>query len=177
MDINNKNTCFITLKEHKENFLNNPTVRLITPAKSKLRRISEAMLDNINKCLYTSFTVNQWKNTASVTDWLQRIEKKDLHKFIMFNMNNFYPPIQEGLLNKGLRFSQEYIDITNKDAEIIYHARKSLLFNEKDTWRKDPIGFLNVPMKACDGAEACELVGTYTLTPISEKYDFIVMAG
>ena len=74
MDINNKNTYFITLKEHKENFLNNPTVRLITPAESKLRRISKAILDNINKCLCTSFTINQWKNTASVTDWLQRIE-------------------------------------------------------------------------------------------------------
>ena len=29
MDINSKNTCFITLKDHKDNFLNNPTVRLI----------------------------------------------------------------------------------------------------------------------------------------------------
>ena len=27
MDISNKNTCFITLKGHKENFLNNPTLR------------------------------------------------------------------------------------------------------------------------------------------------------
>ena len=29
MDINNNNTCFVTLKEHKGNFLNNTTVRLI----------------------------------------------------------------------------------------------------------------------------------------------------
>ena len=29
MNINSKKTCFITLKEHKENFLNHPTVRLI----------------------------------------------------------------------------------------------------------------------------------------------------
>ena len=33
LDINSKNTCFITLKDHKENFLNNPTVRLTNPAK------------------------------------------------------------------------------------------------------------------------------------------------
>ena len=26
MDMSSKNTCFITLKDHKENFLNNPTV-------------------------------------------------------------------------------------------------------------------------------------------------------
>ena len=44
MDINGKNTCFITLKDHKENFLNNPTVRLINPAKRGLGRISKAIL-------------------------------------------------------------------------------------------------------------------------------------
>ena len=30
----------------------------------------------------------------------------------------------------------EYIDITSKDMEIIYHARKSLHFVEKYTWMK-----------------------------------------
>ena len=45
MDINSKNT----LKDHKENFLNNPTVRLKNPAKNELGRISKARLDNINK--------------------------------------------------------------------------------------------------------------------------------
>ena len=34
MDINSKSNCFITLKDNKENFLNNPTVRLINPAKT-----------------------------------------------------------------------------------------------------------------------------------------------
>ena len=29
MDINSKNTCFITLNYYKENFLNKPTVQLI----------------------------------------------------------------------------------------------------------------------------------------------------
>ena len=47
MDINSKNSWFITLTDHKENFLNNPTVRLINPMKSKLGRISKAILDNI----------------------------------------------------------------------------------------------------------------------------------
>ena len=65
MDINSKNTCFITLKDHKENFLNNPTVRLINPAKNELGRISKAILDNINKRLCTRLNINQWKNIAS----------------------------------------------------------------------------------------------------------------
>ena len=36
MFINGKNNCFITLKDHKENFLNNPKTRLINPAKKGL---------------------------------------------------------------------------------------------------------------------------------------------
>ena len=38
IDMNSKNTCFITLKNHKENFLNNSTVRLINPAKKRIRK-------------------------------------------------------------------------------------------------------------------------------------------
>ena len=37
MEINAKNDCFITLKDHKENFANNPKTRLINPAKKRNR--------------------------------------------------------------------------------------------------------------------------------------------
>ena len=73
MDINSKNIFFITLKDHKENFLNNPTVGLINQAKNELGRISKAILDNINKRLCTSLNINQWKNTASIIEWFKRI--------------------------------------------------------------------------------------------------------
>ena len=66
--INSKNTCFITL-------LNNSTVRLINPAKIELRRISMALLDNINKRLCSSLNFNQWKNTKSVIEWYKRIKQ------------------------------------------------------------------------------------------------------
>ena len=51
----------------------------------------------------------------------------------MFDIKDFYLSIQEELLNKGLRFAEEYIGISVKDRAIIYHARKSLLFDEKYT--------------------------------------------
>ena len=63
--------------------------------------------------------------------------------------------IQEELVNKGLRFAQEYIDITSKDTEIVYQARKSLLFDEKKTWIKKQSGLFDVTMGAYDGAEVC----------------------
>ena len=95
----------------------------------------------------------------------------------MLDIKDFHPSIQEELLNKGLRFTQMYMDITSKDTEIIYQARKSLLFNEKETWMKTEGDLFDVTMEACDGAEVCELTGTYMLSLISEKYisDFIVM--
>ena len=109
MYIKSKNTCFITLNDHKENLLNNPTVRLINPVKNELGRISKAILDNINKRLCTSLNINKWKNTASIIEWFKRIEQTHLYKFIMFNIKGFYPLIQEELLKKGLRFAQGYI--------------------------------------------------------------------
>ena len=35
MQVNGTGNCFITLKDHKENFANKPTVRLINPAKMR----------------------------------------------------------------------------------------------------------------------------------------------
>ena len=105
-----------------------------------------------------------------------------MYKFIIFDIKDFYTSIQEELLNKGLRFAKEYIDITSKDAETIYYTRKSVFFDEKDTWIKKQSGLFDVTMGAYNGAEVCELVGTYMLSLISEKYnkkilDFIVITG
>ena len=84
----------------------------------------------------------------------------------MFVIKDFCPSIQEQLLNKGLRFAQEDIDVTSKDTEIIYHGRKSQLFDGNETWMKKQSGLFNVKMGAYE-----ELVGTYMLSLILEKYN------
>ena len=66
MFINSKNNCFITLKDHKANFLNNLKTGLLNPAKNELGRISKAILDTINLNLRNATKVNQWKNTNDV---------------------------------------------------------------------------------------------------------------
>ena len=43
--------AFITLKDHKDNFENKPTCRLINPSKQEIGKISKQILDNINKTL------------------------------------------------------------------------------------------------------------------------------
>ena len=43
LEINGENNRFITLKDHKEDFNNNPSVRLINSAKKELGHISKAI--------------------------------------------------------------------------------------------------------------------------------------
>ena len=41
---------------------------------------------NINKRLCTNLNINQWKNTASVIEWLRRVEQKPLYKFTIIDI-------------------------------------------------------------------------------------------
>ena len=61
MELNVKQNCFITLKDHKENFVNNPKTGLINPAKNEIGRISKAILVSINRELCNKLEFNQWK--------------------------------------------------------------------------------------------------------------------
>ena len=55
--------AFITLKDHKENFKNNPKCPLINPAKSESEKLSKIILDEINSNLRQKLNMNQWTNT------------------------------------------------------------------------------------------------------------------
>ena len=119
MFINVKNNCFITLKDHKANFLNNPKTRLLNPAKNELGRISEAILDKINLNLRNATKVNQWKNTYDVISWFKSIKNKKNCKFISFDIKDFYPTIAKELLSKCLNFAETKVQITEDDKKII----------------------------------------------------------
>ena len=60
--------------------------------------------------------------------------------------------------------------ISKCDIDVTHHARKQLLFDGSLTWIKKQ-GLFDVSMCAYDGAEACELVGTYMLLLLSKKYN------
>ena len=89
MFINGKQNCFITLKDHKPNFQNNPTVRLLNPARNELGRISKTILDRINVNVRNSLHLNQWKNTQEVIDWFKGLDNKQCYKFLMFDIKDF----------------------------------------------------------------------------------------
>ena len=170
-DINEESNCFFILKDHKENFQNNPTVRLINPAKNDIGRISKVILDKINSSLIKQLKVNQWKNTQNVIEWFMNIEEKSKYKFIVFDIKDFYPSIKETLLIKAINFAEKLVHITNEDKVIIKHARKSLLYDNSEPWMKKDSGLFDVTMSAYDGPEVCELVGTFLLYKPSLKYN------
>ena len=68
--------AFITLKDHKQNFVNNQTCQLINPVKSELGIVSTKILDSINNNIRRKTALNQWKNTAAVLDWFKAIPEK-----------------------------------------------------------------------------------------------------
>ena len=108
----------------------------MNPAKNELGRISKTILDKVNVNLRNSLLLNQWKNTQEVIDWFKGIDNKQHYKFIMFDIKDFYPSISKGLLNDALTFVETIINIDDHDKKIIYHSRKSLLFNQEQTWMK-----------------------------------------
>ena len=76
IEITGTGNSFITLKDHKENFLNQP--RLLNPAKNEIGRTNKHILQNIKKKLYEEIKVNQWKNTENVINWFKNILNKHL---------------------------------------------------------------------------------------------------
>lgn len=168
---NGKDECFITLKDHKDNFENNPTTRLINPAKNELGRVNKVLLQNINKHLRNLLKLQQWNNTSTVINWFSNINEKHKHKFMVFDIKEFYPSISKSLLDKCIEFAKQHINISDEDINIINHARKSLLYCKGESWIKNNNELFDVTMGAYDGAEVCELVGLFLLNEISKNYN------
>ena len=105
-----------------------------------------------------------------VIDWFKSIANKEAYTFTVFDIKDFYPSISESLSMEALSFAERHVTISKDDIETIRHARKSLLFDSSQTWIKRDGGLFDVTMGAYDGAEVCELVGTYMLSLISNVY-------
>lgn len=163
-----RNEAFLTLKDHKENFASALPCRLLNPSKSEMGVVSKRILDNIVSTLRGRTTINLWKNTAGVLEWFRGINEKTNCKFISFDIVEFYPSISEKLLGEALDFAQQHVKISTRDIEIIFHARKSLLFRDGRAWMKrEKESPFDVAMGSYDGAEVCELVGAFLLNRLT----------
>ena len=107
--------AFVTLKDHKDNFQNNPKCRLLNPAKSEVGIVSKNMLGRINTQVLKAIKVNQWRSTSTVIQWFKNIEDKPESKLIKFDIVDFYPSISENLLEKALAWAKKYVNISDKE--------------------------------------------------------------
>ena len=78
----------------------------------------------------------------------------------------FYPSISQDLLNKALDFASAYDNITNDERNIITHAKNSILIHKQQAWQKKGDTAFDVTMGSYDGAETCELVGSFLLSQL-----------
>ena len=172
VEITAKKDAYITLKDHKPNFQNTPTCRLISPTKAELGRVSKKMLERIINVVRETTQLNLWKSTGEVIEWFKKIPNKNKQAFICFDIVEFYPSISEKLLNQALDYASTYTTISETEREIITHAKKTLLVSGKNTWAKKEAEnrMFDVTMGSFDGAETCELVVLYMLSKLQHEY-------
>ena len=171
MDAMAKKDAYITLKDHKDNFSRSLPCRLINPSKSEIGIVSKSILDTALKQLRPQLQINAWRNTAAVIEWFSRIPEKENCIFVCFDIVDFYPSISEDLLQRSVEFARRYTDISQEEGDIIFHARRSLLFGLERHWVKRHNEHFDVTMGCYDGAEVCELVGAFALAMIADVFN------
>ena len=138
-----KNSAFINLKDHKENFQASLTCHHINP--------------------YSTWS------SSTVIEWFKGIGNKKEYIFIKFDLREFYSSISESIFKKGILFAKKYHHISDEDVRIINQCQKSLLLNENEPWKKKQLkSYLDVTMGGYDGALIFELVGIYILTHLAK---------
>ena len=120
---------FLTLKDHKENFINNKQSRLLNPTKSEIGKISKKILEKVRDVVIASTQLTQWKNTVSVLQWFKNIVDPQRYSFIQFDIINYYPSISEKLLTDALNWASTIIPISDDQRNIIFHVRQNFLYN------------------------------------------------
>ena len=92
--VTEKREAFGTLKDGKDNFNNNPKMRLLNPCKPWLGRVSKQLVEKIVKDVQKKQTkLLQFKNSISVIQWFDKLRNKEQYTFIKFDVDNFYSSI------------------------------------------------------------------------------------
>ena len=154
--------AYVTIKDHKPQFPDKISCRLINPTKSNIGKISKHFLTKINDKLKTKLNLKQLKNTNETIEWFNTLNNKTRLKFFQFDIENFYPSVSEKLLEDSLNFASQHTNINEIEKETIRNARKSVLINDGKIWSKKS-GPWDITMGAYDGAQVTDLVGLYIL--------------
>ena len=162
-------SAFLSIKDHKDDFVNNTKCRLINPTKPEIGRISKKILENVISVVKKKSKLMQWKNTDEVLIWFKQLKNKPRKSFILFDICNFYPSITPQLLSNALDWAMMYVNITPEEKDIIMKSKKSYLYTCNVPWVKKGQENFDIGMGAWDGAESCDIVGLYILDQLKNR--------
>ena len=89
-----------------------------------------------------------------------------MFNFIVFDIVEFYPSITKEVFNKAVNWAASLVPISSQDKNVIFSAKKSLLYHRGEAWQKKGGGNFDVTMGSYDGAETADLVGLYLLSKL-----------
>ena len=167
VEVMSETEAFITIKDHKQNFLTDTKCRLINPAKPQIGKVSSQLLQEINSAIRKATGLKQWRATKDAIKWFDNIDEKSRKEFTQLDIVDFYPSIKKDLLEKAIKFARKFCFIDTVTENIILNSRKTLLFSKGEQWVKKEELF-DVSMGAYDGAEVAELVGLVILSKLKE---------
>ena len=142
---------------------------MINPCKPEIGKISKQILSRIVDQLRAKTKFNHWKNSNSdeVIDWFVNLDEKEKLSFVIFDIKEYYPSITETLLSDAIDWAQTLVKITPEEKDIIFKAKRSLLYFEGQPWVKNKgKEKFNVTMGSFDGAETSDLCGLFLLSKI-----------
>ena len=128
-----KREAFVTIKDHKPNFPNNPKCRLINSPKPEIGIISKIRLDKINSIIRSNTEFNQERNTSAVISWFKDLPNKSACRFVKLNVVVFYPSIGNDLFLKAINVAKGYTIIEPATIDLILHSRNLLLFDSSSS--------------------------------------------
>ena len=120
IDVSACRDSYITMKDHKPDFVNNPACRLINPSTTEIDVISKHLLDDINSKIVLATKVNLWRSASNVIKWFNGIPEKCQYPFITFEVCEFCPSISEKLLMKALDYASRFTKISHQDRQLLF---------------------------------------------------------
>ncbi|CAI9736325.1 Hypothetical predicted protein [Octopus vulgaris] len=121
-----------TLKVHKNNFENKPSVRLINPTKSDIGSVSKKILDRILPKIHEASPLPLWNRTSEAITWFRDLPDKSNTRFLQLDIEEYYASISESLLIDAINFARTFSTITEAEQDEILHAQIALFRKSTD---------------------------------------------
>lgn len=118
------NQAFLMVNDHKDDFLNSPSFRLIKTTETELDIVNQRILQKVCNLLRVATQANQWKGTNERIAWFHGIKNKDKCVFIKYDIKDCYDSISKKGLLEALAYT---INIPPKQIHMILNFHKSII--------------------------------------------------